>query len=77
VASRIGQIAEVIKHGETGILTPPGNAEALADAVLALMADPLRMKRLGDAAALEGTRHSWDRNASQALAMGQRLRKAA
>lgn len=77
VASRIGQIAEVVKHGETGILTPPGNAEALAEAVLALLADPLRMKRLGEAAALEGTRHSWNRNASQALAMGQWLRKAA
>ncbi len=77
VASRIGQIAEVIKHGETGILTQPGNAEALAEAVLALVADPPRMKRLGEAAALEGTRHSWDRNANQALAMGKRLRKAA
>jgi glycosyltransferase involved in cell wall biosynthesis len=77
VASRIGQIAEVIKHEETGILTPPGNAEALAEAVLSLMAEPLRMRRLSDAAALEGARHSWGRNARQALAMGQRLRKAA
>ncbi|MGB8818782.1 MAG: glycosyltransferase family 4 protein [Rhizobiaceae bacterium] len=77
VASRIGQIAEVIKHEDTGILTPPGNAEALAEAVLGLMADPPLMRRLSEAAALEGARHSWGRNASQALAMGQQLRKAA
>jgi glycosyltransferase involved in cell wall biosynthesis len=77
VASRIGQIAEVIKHGETGILTPPGNTAAIADAVLMIMKDTPMMKRLGAAAALEGARHSWRRNAREALAMGRQLRKAA
>ncbi len=77
VASRIGQISEVIRHGETGILTPPGNADAIAEAVLGVMADPLRMRRLGEAAAREGARHNWSRNASQALGMGAELRKAA
>jgi glycosyltransferase involved in cell wall biosynthesis len=77
VASRIGQIAEVVRHGETGILTPPGDAEAIAQAVLGLMTDIPRMRRLGEAASLEGARHNWSRNASQALAMGAELRKAA
>jgi glycosyltransferase involved in cell wall biosynthesis len=77
VASRIGQIAEILKHGETAILTPPGDGMAIADAVLGLMANPIQLRRLGEAAALEGALHSWSRNARQALAMGQQLRKAA
>ena len=39
VASRIDGIDEVVIDGETGILFEPGNAEALAEALLALIQD--------------------------------------
>jgi glycosyltransferase involved in cell wall biosynthesis len=50
VASRLGGIPEVIAHGRTGLLVPPGDAEALAAAILALAADSCLRARLGDAA---------------------------
>jgi glycosyltransferase involved in cell wall biosynthesis len=50
VAARVGQAAEYIEDGRSGILAPPGNPAALARAALALLADaPLRI-RLGQAA---------------------------
>lgn len=47
VASRVGAIPEVVRDGETGLLVPPGDPDALADAVVALLLDPARCRRLG------------------------------
>ena len=77
VASRIGQIIELVRDDENGVLVQPGNAEELANALLALRADPARSGRLAAAAAREGAKHSWQRNAEHVLALGRQLRKAA
>jgi glycosyltransferase involved in cell wall biosynthesis len=61
VASRAGQIAEVIKDGYNGVLTPPGDVDALADALLDLLQDPERRRRLGLQARKQAEKqHSWD-----------------
>ena len=45
VASRIGAIPEIVEDGKTGILVPPGDEEALANAIYTLVRDvPLRKK---------------------------------
>jgi glycosyltransferase involved in cell wall biosynthesis len=49
VASRIFGIPELVEEGETGILTAPGDAGALAEAILVLSADPQARKRMGEA----------------------------
>ena len=47
VGSDVGGIPEVISDGETGLLCPPADPDALADAVLKLAADPAERERMG------------------------------
>lgn len=49
VATTAGGIPEVIENGEDGILVPPRNPRALADAILGLMRDPERRQQLAAA----------------------------
>jgi glycosyltransferase involved in cell wall biosynthesis len=39
-ATNVGGIPEIVKHGETGLLVPPGNPAMLADAVMNLLSNP-------------------------------------
>ena len=50
VATRIGGIADVVEDGITGVLVPPEDAPALADAIIDLLAEPESRERLGQAA---------------------------
>jgi glycosyltransferase involved in cell wall biosynthesis len=60
VASDIGQIPELLRHGETGFLVPPGDADALAAALRRLADEPAYRQRLGRAALAEAReRHAW------------------
>ncbi len=47
VASRVGGIPEVVADGETGLLIPPGDPSALADAVNALVRDKTLAAAMG------------------------------
>lgn len=49
VASRVGGLPEVVADGETGLLVPPGDADALASALGRLRADRGLRDRLGEA----------------------------
>ena len=49
VASAAGGIPEIITHGETGLLIPPGDKEALAGAVLELASSPETAAALAEA----------------------------
>jgi glycosyltransferase involved in cell wall biosynthesis len=57
VASAIGQLNQIIRHEQTGLLVPPGDAGALADAIDRLRLDPTSRRRLGRAARQYVTRH--------------------
>lgn len=68
VASRVGQLPDVVSDGVTGVLVPPSDAAALAAAIDALVADPDRARRMGAAARKTMVaRHSWDSVLAQAL----------
>jgi glycosyltransferase involved in cell wall biosynthesis len=69
VASRLGQIAEILEHERTALLVEPGDDVELASAIASLLADPERGRRLADAArkAVE-TDHTWDQRAAAILA---------
>jgi glycosyltransferase involved in cell wall biosynthesis len=49
VATTTGGLPEIVQDGETGMLVPPGDADALAKAVSSLLQDPARCRRLGEA----------------------------
>ncbi|MDH2379908.1 glycosyltransferase family 4 protein [Bradyrhizobium sp. CER78] len=49
VATDIGGMPDLVDHGETGFLVPPGDAPALADAMQALLDDRALLARLGTA----------------------------
>ncbi len=51
VATTVGGVPQVITDGVNGLLVPPGDPEALADAVARLAADPELRLRLGRGAA--------------------------
>jgi glycosyltransferase involved in cell wall biosynthesis len=53
VATRVGGVSECVLNGRTGIVVDRDNEQALAQEMAGLLADPDRMRRLGDAA------HSW------------------
>ena len=51
VGTTVNALPEVVRHGETGLTVAPGDAEALAEAVLRLAADPAAARRMGQAGA--------------------------
>jgi glycosyltransferase involved in cell wall biosynthesis len=68
VASRLGQIGEVLEHEKTALLVEPGNVLELTDAISRLMKSPELRAGLGAAArqaAIE--RHTWKQNAQRVL----------
>lgn len=49
IATAHGGPLEIVRDGETGVLVEPGRADALATAVSAMIADPVRARALGEA----------------------------
>jgi len=49
IATTAGAFPETIVHNETGVLVPPADANALADAMSALLTDPARRAAMGAA----------------------------
>jgi glycosyltransferase involved in cell wall biosynthesis len=50
-------IPEQIDHGQTGLLIPPADAPAMADAILRLLNDPPLCRAMSDRAATRAARH--------------------
>ncbi|MGC4118199.1 MAG: glycosyltransferase family 4 protein [Myxococcales bacterium] len=49
VGSRIGGVEELVEDNVTGILTPPGDVEALAGALSRILGDPALARQMGEA----------------------------
>ncbi len=68
IASRLGQIGEVLVDEKTALLTEPGNVRQLADAIVRMSQSRDLRERLG-AAAREAAiaKHTWKHNAQRVL----------
>lgn len=70
IASRIGALAELVEHGETGLLFEPGDARGLADALQWATRNPAAMLAMGaKARARYDARYTPDINYAQTLAV--------
>jgi len=58
VATRVGGIPELLNGGEAGMLVPPANPSAIAEAVLAVIRDPDLAERIAAAGRSRSTRYS-------------------
>jgi glycosyltransferase involved in cell wall biosynthesis len=47
VASNVGGLPDTVQHGVSGLLVPPRDPAALADAIAELIADPIRREEMG------------------------------
>ena len=65
LATDVGGVPEQVVDGETGRLVPPGDVEALGDALAALTGDPDRLRAMGEAgrARLEARNWTWEGHA--------------
>lgn len=59
IASNIGGLAEMVRHERDGLLVPPGDVRALADAIIRLLTDPVIQQQF-QFAGLERTRKDLD-----------------
>ncbi|HXT22244.1 MAG TPA: glycosyltransferase family 4 protein [Thermoanaerobaculia bacterium] len=74
VATAVSGNPEAVEDGVTGLLVPPESASALAEALIALLADPERRRRMGEAGrARVAERFGIDRIAAEHLALLRRL----
>jgi glycosyltransferase involved in cell wall biosynthesis/O-antigen/teichoic acid export membrane protein len=74
VASRLGQMAELLVDGQTAILVEPGDPSALAGAILRLSNDQALCRVLGASArSLVTSAHTWRHNAARVFAALEHL----
>ncbi|HXV27919.1 MAG TPA: glycosyltransferase family 4 protein [bacterium] len=74
VASHIGQISELILHGETGMLVPPGEVKLLVEAIQTLSADDALRQKLGEKASEEiRSKHTWNHRAKAILSLADKI----
>jgi glycosyltransferase involved in cell wall biosynthesis len=65
---------EIVEHGRNGLLVPPRDPQAIADAIQQLTEDPALRQRMGAAGrALVEKAFSEERTVEQTLALYQRL----
>jgi glycosyltransferase involved in cell wall biosynthesis len=76
IGTEVRGLSEVVEDGVNGILIPPGNAEALADKALALLADePLRRKIGSNARKQVEREFSWARSAEKLWELYEKILK--
>ncbi len=59
IASQVGGLAYLVRHGHTGFHVPDRDPEALADRICELLTDPLKRARMGGEAAEAAHAYAW------------------
>jgi glycosyltransferase involved in cell wall biosynthesis len=67
----------LVRHGETGLVVPEGDGQALAGALRARLGDPALARRLGEAGRLAVRKHDNEAMADAFVAAAEHARRAA
>jgi glycosyltransferase involved in cell wall biosynthesis len=74
VASRVGGIPDKVTDGENGLLVPPGEVDALREAIAKALGNPERLRAWGaKSRAIVETRFSWSTRVKELLALYESL----
>ncbi|MEH2247205.1 glycosyltransferase family 4 protein [Nostoc sp.] len=77
VASEVGGLSEIIEHKRDGLLVPPGDVRALADAIICLLSDRDLQQRMQTAALARCQQDlNWSNIAAQTVEVYQKTIKA-
>ena len=72
-ATAAGGIPEIVVHGETGLLVPAGDAEALGEAIARIAGDRELAARLSAGARERAPRYSMDEVVGRTIALYERV----
>jgi glycosyltransferase involved in cell wall biosynthesis len=75
VASAVGSLVDYVRDGRSGLLVPPGDSQALAEALCALLRDNDARRRMGSYARRMANeiQYSWQQTAKDTLAVYERV----
>lgn len=65
IASSVGGLRSIVRHGQTGFLVRPGAAESFAERTHRLLCDPALAASMGRLAVCSSGEFAWDRSASE------------
>ena len=72
ITTDVGGLSETVRPGETGMVVPPENPQALADAIVRFFEEGMAPRLRAGVEALR-REHSWERLADQAIDLGRQL----
>jgi phosphatidyl-myo-inositol dimannoside synthase len=67
IASPVGGVSDLIRHEQNGIIVPPGDPVALAQAIADLWRSPEKINRLGSAGREGSPHYTWEMITKQTL----------
>jgi glycosyltransferase involved in cell wall biosynthesis len=75
VASAVGSLVDDVRDGRSGLLVPPGDSQALAEALCVLLRDDAARRRMGSYARrmADENQYSWRQTAKDTLAVYKRI----
>ncbi len=66
IGTNLGAMPEIIKNGVSGYIVEPGDHRALAERIISLFKDPLRLREMAERGYdLAKSRYNWERSAQK------------
>ena len=67
ISSRDSAAEEIVAHGESGLLVPPGDVAALESAIARLLTSPDERRRLADGGRARAAAMTWEQSTARLI----------